>query len=64
MKRLTLTVTEAAQMLGISRGTAYEATRTGELPTVRMGRRRLVPVTALQKLLNKPSDALSVERKG
>jgi excisionase family DNA binding protein len=64
MKRLTLTVTEAAQMLGISRGTAYEAARTGELPTVRMGRRRLVPVSALEELLSGAGAAVGVESKG
>ena len=52
MTPLTLTVPEAAELLGISRGTAYEAARTGELPTVRLGRRLLVPRARLEALLD------------
>ena len=52
MERLTYTVTEAAGLLGISRGAAYEAARTGELPTVRIGNRLLVPIAALHKILD------------
>jgi excisionase family DNA binding protein len=50
-RRLTLTVTEAAQTLGISRALAYELVRTGELPSLRLGRRLVVPVRALERLL-------------
>lgn len=55
---LTLTVEEAAQALGISRTLAYEAARTGELPTVRIGRRLLVPRAALERFLSlrQPND--------
>jgi excisionase family DNA binding protein len=42
--RTTITVTEAARLLGISRTTAYEAARRGELPTRRLGHRLVVPV--------------------
>lgn len=49
--RLTYTVEEAARLLGVSRGTAYEAARRGELPTVRLGRRLLVPRARLEDLL-------------
>lgn len=48
---LTLTVPEAADLLGISRGAGYDAARRGELPTVRIGRRYLVPRKALIQLL-------------
>ncbi len=46
MERLTLTVSEAAKALGIGRGTAYELVRTGEIPTLRLGRRLVVPRAA------------------
>ncbi len=49
--RLTYTVDEAAQLLGISRNSAYEAARTGDLPTIRLGRRILVPRSRLEELL-------------
>ena len=44
---LVLTVTEAANILGISRSFAYELCRTGELPALRLGRRVMVPRRAL-----------------
>jgi excisionase family DNA binding protein len=51
-ERLTLTVEEAAYLLGISRGLAYEMARCGKLPVIRFGRRLLVPKEALGKILN------------
>jgi excisionase family DNA binding protein len=50
-ERQTLTVEEAARVLGIARGSAYEAARVGHLPTIRIGRRLLVPRAALERLL-------------
>jgi excisionase family DNA binding protein len=49
--RLTLTVEEAAGLLGISRAFAYEAVRRGEIPSIRIGRRVLVPRVALDRLV-------------
>lgn len=49
---LTITVEEAGELLGIGRRTAYRAAATGELPTVRIGRRLLVPTTRLLRLLD------------
>jgi len=49
--RLTITVEEAARLLGISRGLAYEMARIGKIPTIRFGRRLLVPRRALERLL-------------
>ena len=50
-ERATLTVEEAGQLLGISRGSAYAAARDGSLPTVRLGRRLVVPKCRLEQLL-------------
>jgi excisionase family DNA binding protein len=47
----TLTVEQAAKLLRISRGLAYEAARRGEIPTIRLGRRVLVPRAKLLALL-------------
>ncbi len=41
-KKLTGTVDEAAAVLNISRNSAYEAVREGEIPSMRAGRRILV----------------------
>lgn len=51
-KRVTLSVAEAAELLGISRGTAYEYARTGQLPAVRLGRRLVIPKCRFDELLN------------
>jgi excisionase family DNA binding protein len=48
---LTVSVEDAARILGISRGAAYTHARDGSLPTVRLGKRLLVPKAALEKLL-------------
>jgi excisionase family DNA binding protein len=62
---LTLTVEEAAAALGISRA-AYEDARRGEIPNIRIGRRILVPRSALQRLLDSatatPHDKLATLR--
>ena len=49
--RLTVRVEEAARLLGISRGLAYELVNRGELPALRLGRRLVVPISALEDLV-------------
>jgi len=49
--RQTLTVQQAAQRLGIGRWAAYEAVRAGQIPSLRVGRRILVPLPAFEKML-------------
>ena len=49
--RRVVTVGEAAGILQISRGAAYQAAKTKELPTIRIGRRLLVPLAALERML-------------
>jgi len=51
LDRLTLTVEEAAELLGISRGLAYELVKRGELPRLQLGRRVVVPRKALEDLI-------------
>jgi len=62
-ERLTMTVAEAGEALGVSRATAYMLAKTGGIPVIRLGERRLVvPKVALLKLLegsNKTRDVLS-----
>lgn len=53
--RLVYTVAEAGELLGISRAFAYELVARGELPVIRLGRRRLVPKDALLALVNQTS---------
>ena len=42
---------EAANILGVGRSAAYEGARKGDIPTIRIGRRLLVPRQALERLL-------------
>jgi len=49
--RPTLTVEEAGELLGISRNSAYQAVKTGEIPVLRVGKRLLVPTARLRVLL-------------
>ena len=51
-KRLVVTVEECAQMLSISRATAYSLVSQGRLPAIRISDRRLiVPVKAIDDML-------------
>jgi excisionase family DNA binding protein len=49
--RLTYTVPEVAELLGISRSTAYECVRRGEIPALTLGRRVLIAKAAIDALL-------------
>jgi excisionase family DNA binding protein len=40
---LVLSVSEAAALLGISKDLAYDLVRTGEIPSLKFGRRLVVP---------------------
>jgi excisionase family DNA binding protein len=50
-RRLVYTVTEAGELLGLGRSTAYDLAAQGELPTVKLGRRLMVTRPALTALL-------------
>ena len=47
----TMTVAQAATMLGISRSSAYECVRLGAIPSIRLGRRIVIPRRAVDELL-------------
>ena len=49
--RLTLSVEEARKLLGISRGLFYEGVHTGQIPSIRIGRRILIPRLRLVQML-------------
>ena len=52
LTKTTLTIAEMSLTLGIGRNSAYEAVKRGDIPSVRIGRRILVPTKALENLLN------------
>lgn len=50
MERMVFTVGEAASALGLSRNLVYELVRQGQIPSVRMGAKRiLIPRVALER---------------
>jgi excisionase family DNA binding protein len=51
MERLTYTIEEAGELLGLSRNNSYNLARSGSLPTIKLGKRLLVPKAALARML-------------
>lgn len=49
--RLTMTVPEAADAIGVSTRHMYELVRTGQFPAVKLGRRVIIPRTAVDDVL-------------
>jgi excisionase family DNA binding protein len=52
-ERLALSVEEAGMLLGISRDLAYDLVGRRELPSVRLGRRIVVPRRALEEMFSR-----------
>ena len=50
-ERLTITVGEAARLLGLSRNSAYQGIAAGEIPHIKVGKRILVPRAAFERML-------------
>lgn len=51
-EKLTLSVSEVSKLLGMSRNAVYEAIRQGQIPSIRFGKRILVPRIRLEMLLS------------
>jgi hypothetical protein len=47
----TITVPLAGRLLGLSRNKAYEAAAKGEIPTIKFGKRIVVPTMPLRRML-------------
>jgi excisionase family DNA binding protein len=59
-ERLTYSVRETAQVLGLSRNSVYQGCLKGEIPSIRIGKRILIPKARLERLLGN-SEARSGE---
>lgn len=57
MESLTISVAEAAQLLGLSPNHTWRLVQNGELPSFRLGRRVLVPRKALEQLVETAATA-------
>lgn len=51
-ERVTVSVEEAGQVLGLSRGAAYNAARRGDIPTLKIGMRLIVSTAQLLAMLD------------
>jgi excisionase family DNA binding protein len=49
--RLVYSINQAAQATNLSRATIYRLIASGQLKTVKVGARRLIPVSAIDALL-------------
>lgn len=49
--KAVLSVSEVAKILNLSRNSAYEGVKRGEIPCIRVGKRLLIPRAALEKML-------------
>jgi excisionase family DNA binding protein len=50
--KASMTVRDVAKVLGIGDEATYAAVRAGEIPSIRIGRRIIVPRAALEKFLS------------
>ena len=55
-EQLVFTVRQAADALGVSDDLVYELTARGEIPCLRLGRRRVIPRRAIEQLLERAVD--------
>jgi excisionase family DNA binding protein len=51
IERRTYKIEEAGKLLGIGRNQAYEAAKSGQIPTIRIGKRLLVPKAKFDRIL-------------
>jgi excisionase family DNA binding protein len=50
-ERATLSVPQTAKVLGISRSLAYELVHAGKIPSIRLGKRIVIPKEAIEEIL-------------
>ncbi len=50
--KMVYTVDEVAEVLGLSRNTVYEAVHRKEIPSIKIGRRIIIPKRALEEALS------------
>ena len=58
-KKITGTVDEAAEVLDVARNTAYEAVRSGEIPSKRIGKRIVVLWGPFMRMLGADQDQVT-----
>lgn len=56
-ERIGYSPEDAAKLVGISRGAVYNLMNAGKLRSVKLGRRRIIPASALRELIEGPDAA-------
>jgi excisionase family DNA binding protein len=51
-ERMTYDIVEAGRRLGLGRNGSYEAAKRGEIPTIKIGKRILVPKARFDRMLD------------
>jgi excisionase family DNA binding protein len=51
MENPTMTVEALAELLGSGRTATYDAVRRGEIPSIKVGRKIVIPTAAVRRLL-------------
>jgi hypothetical protein len=51
LKQPTTTIPRAGKALGLSKNSAYEAAKRGDIPTLRFNKRLVVPTMPLRRML-------------
>ena len=59
MEVATMNLKDFAEKLGISRSLAYKLAASGQIPTIKLGKRRVVvPLWAVEKMLQERSEVV------
>ena len=56
-KELVLSIRDVAKLLGVSDDLVYELAARGEIPCLRLGRRRLIPRRAVELMIERSLEA-------
>lgn len=63
--RVTISVGEVAELLGISKPTAYSLVNSSGFPVIQIGRRKIIPAEAFENWLEKSAESraeISIEK--
>ena len=62
IRRLAVSVVEAAHVLGVSDDLIYEMVARAELPAIELRRRKVIPVVAIERLIEAAVDGFDPSR--
>ncbi len=61
--KLVFSIAEAAEDFGVSDDLIYELTARGELPCLRLGRRKVIPAVAIQAVIDGCLDGFRISER-